>query len=364
MVAAGMSHSAPTMDSKDGSDKLGKRLLFRLSSFGDVVLCMAALEAPWVKETRVPIDWVVAEEFSSLLEGHPRVSKVHCFARKSGFRSWVGLCRQLWETNYVEVFDMHGSLRTRLARILFLLWSLNSGKPMPKWKVIGKQRLSHWGYFLLKGFWPKLWRPVPWREHFAKFVGGRGDEKPRLQHLLTSSTSALGLANPPPYFCVMPSSRWRHKEWSHLNFLQFIKSQKLLPVIMGTASDKASQDLVNALKAENLAFVSGVGIWSLKDSVGVIAKSKAFISNDTGFFHVAEAVGVPALVIMGPTVPDSGFGPWSTKSKAVGLPILCRPCGKTGQFCHRIFARHSCLRELPVEKVAKAFSEITSAREL
>src|SRR5262245_39688011 len=99
-------------------------LIFRLSSLGDVVLSTAALSVARLAplEEGPFVDWVVSTEFTQLLEGHPAVRKVIPFDRKGGLPAWLKLCQELYAEGYAEVIDLHSSLRTALARLLFFIW--------------------------------------------------------------------------------------------------------------------------------------------------------------------------------------------------------------------------------------------------
>src|SRR5690348_12590491 len=98
-----------------------KQLVIRLSSLGDVILATSALEVDLPGQV---IDWVVSKEYVELIHGHPKLNQVFGFDRKSGSSGWIRLCRELWENQYQIIFDLHGSLRTRMMRFLFFYWSI------------------------------------------------------------------------------------------------------------------------------------------------------------------------------------------------------------------------------------------------
>jgi len=110
---------------------MSKVLIFRLSSLGDLVLSMAALSVPRLSPGREGplVDWVVSEEFVPLLEGHPGIRRIIPFNRKGGLAAWLELCQRLFQEGYSEVIDLHSSLRTRLARFLFLFGRFLGGSP-------------------------------------------------------------------------------------------------------------------------------------------------------------------------------------------------------------------------------------------
>ena len=329
-----------------------KRLILRLSSLGDVVLATSALEV-FSKNAEL-VDWVVAKEYAALLQGHPQVFKLWEFDRETGIKGWLDLSKKLWRENYDEVFDLHASIRTKITYFFFFFLGLfRVGRQTPKWKFISKQRARFSGYFLLKKFWPRVWRPSPRVELFAKLAGGNGKERPNLRNLLRSEKRVSTELSNEKYICVMPSSNWRSKNWPVENFLNVLKKIPAFPVVLGSSKDLASGQLAAALDHSEMPYFNGVGKWDLGEIAGVLSGSIGYFGNDTGLAHLAEAVGVPSFVIFGPTVPDMGFGPWRSESRALESLLGCRPCGKDGRYCTRFSQRYLCLKGLTPKQVSK-----------
>ena len=82
-----------------------KRLIIRLSSLGDVILATSALSLPPASKSD-ETHWVVAREYSGLLKGHPRLTKVWEFDRSKGggILAWLSLCEKLWNEGFTEVW--------------------------------------------------------------------------------------------------------------------------------------------------------------------------------------------------------------------------------------------------------------------
>lgn len=335
-----------------------KQLILRLSSLGDVILASAALEA-------VPaggiLDWLVAREWGELIQDHPKINEIHAFDRSVGIKGWIHLCRKLWESEYENVFDLHQSLRTRMMRVLFIFWGLTEGKPKPQWKSVSKQRFRLYSYYVFKSLWPKAWRPTPWVRRYAQRVGGSGEERPNLIHLIQSQNAPseidliLEKSSLRGYLCIMPSSRWDGKKWPVEHYLEVVKKTPYFPVILGTQNDLQSLELTQKLQALKIDHFSGVGKWNLIQTAFILKQSQGYLGGDTGLAHLAEAIGVSARIIFGPTTPEMGFGPWRKESKSLGLSLWCRPCGKDGQNCYRISQKHLCLKALSAEKILEKF---------
>lgn len=340
-------HSAPQIHSSF------RRLVIRLSSLGDVILASSFLQT---ERAAHGVDWVVAEEYAELLEGHPKIRNLWKYDRRTGLKAWIRLCEKLRNENYDEIIDLHSSLRTAIARVLFFFWTLRG--PTPRWIRVSKSRIRFYGYILFKNSWPKSWRPQAWVERYSHLGGGKGSSRPDMTHLLrcSSKTENEHWRNEPT-LCVMPSSRWSGKRWDTQKFFEVLRQQKRLPIILGSNEDSASHRLVELLKKAGSRYVAGVGAWNLVETAHVLAQSDGYLGNDTGLAILAEAVGTPAIVVFGPTTPESGFGPWRPESRPVEAALACRPCGKDGRFCYRLSRRHLCLSGLASDSVVSILNQ-------
>jgi ADP-heptose:LPS heptosyltransferase len=242
-------------------------------------------------------------------------------------------------------------------RWLFYYWDFRRPKQPTPWQTVNKQRFRLYSYYFIKNLLPRNLRPRPWIQRYIEIAGGRGDERPDLQHLLIRKDAELetpeGFPDKHSYLCVMPSSKWPGKNWSVDSYVDLLRKLKIFGVILGTEKDFQSVLLCQRLKNADIPHFSGVGRWNLAQTARVLKDSLGYLGGDTGLSHLAEALGVPARVIFGPTAPDMGFGPWSPKSRAIGQSLWCRPCGKDGRNCHRVVRRFECLKSLTAETVWK-----------
>ncbi len=336
----------------------GRVLFVRLSSLGDVVLALSALE---VRDLPSRVDWVVAKELAPLLLGHPKIRRVWAFDRRSGLRAWSALCHRLAWERYDVVVDLHGSLRSRWMSWIFGLqgWLHKGAIGSAKWIRVSKSRFRFLGYAGLKALWPAQWRPRPWVERFACATGGTGKERPDLAHLcrgqLPPEIEAWQRSGQ-RYICLMAGSLWPGKRWSVSRFVEVARafgSRRIGVAVLGGAGDAQAEALARMLAADDFPapFISGVGRWDLPAVAAVLKGSLGVVGNDTGIAHLAEAVGARAFTIFGPTAPDLGFGPWRPQSVAFGSSLWCRPCGRDGRFCFRPLRKYRCLGEVEAAQV-------------
>jgi heptosyltransferase-2 len=66
--------------------------------------------------------------------------------------------------------------------------------------------------------------------------------------------------------------------------------------------------------------------------------------------HVADALNIPSVLILGPTSQELGCLPFHPKSRILEHDLWCRPCSKNGQApCIR--SRRFCLERTRPEDV-------------
>lgn len=215
---------------------------------------------------------------------------------------------------------------------------------MPRWRRVGKQRLRTWALFLLKKRTPSTWLPLPWGERYRRLISTDVVAK-------QSEASAVALTTgEAEFYCVMPSSAWRSKEWPATAYPALLKNLKGIPHILGKPSDVASERVIQLLRQQGIAHVDARGI-ALTELRSKLKQSKFILSVDTGLAHLAESLGTRALVIYGPTTPSLGFGVQREESVALGKDLGCRPCSKDGKFCYRFWDSHACLKRFTTDEV-------------
>ncbi len=317
-----------------------------------MILSQTALNVPSSAETH----WVVLSEYAALLNGNPKIQKVIPFDRRlGGVRGWISLNRQLASEGYDEVLDLHSTLRTRLARCVFWWFCFIGGRPFPRWAKISKSKFRRFGYVSFKSLWPQFLFPRPLRREFLGCAARSGlssqsDSYPvqDLRYLVTR----IGRDSPPKRFGVMPGSAWPGKKWPTESFLRLLKllrdsKSEWIPVLFGDPSESSVQNLAEHLRRESIPFDSAIGKKPFTELAEEISGTQFLISNDTGIAHLAEGLGVPVLVLYGPTTPEFGFGPALARSKTVGAELWCRPCGKDGTGCFRLGKnRFACMQKL------------------
>jgi len=94
--------------------------------------------------------------------------------------------------------------------------------------------------------------------------------------------------------------------------------------------------------------ISLIGATTLEDFLGLLPAAHLFIGNDSGAMHLAAGVGLPQVIIFGPT-DEAGTGPVNPRARLVKQPVSCSPC-----FLRHCPIDHRCMTRVTVEQVWRA----------
>src|SRR6185295_9847645 len=90
------------------------------------------------------------------------------------------------------------------------------------------------------------------------------------------------------------------------------------------------------------------GKTSIEELKGVLSCAQILISNDTGAAHVSAALGVPTVVVFGPTEHVS-TRPLSERTAVVRHDVECSPC-----MLRKCPIDHRCMTGVQVEDVCRS----------
>lgn len=162
---------------------------------------------------------------------------------------------------------------------------------------------------------------------------------------------------------VAPGSRWPMKRWGIEKYAEIARRiarrHNGHVLLLGDESEARWAEPVAAALGPHATNL--VGRTSIIETAAAIQHAEAFIGNDSGLMHLAEAVGVPVIALFGPTVKAFGYYPSLPESKVIERDIPCRPCSRNGRrSCPK--KTQECLTAIPVEAVEEAFSDLLSRR--
>ncbi len=295
-----------------------KILIVKLSAIGDVVQTLPMAEALRKQFPEAQIDWLVEEEASDLLQGHPALNRVLVSRRKCWLKQLrqkgqrrlvmqeiIKFLRSLRRSNYDWVIDNHGLFKSGL--MVFL----SRGK-----RKIGFQHsagIADEGNYL---FTRERYKPLSIEQHaveryldLIQQLGVKVIEpvlkfpvSDELRQKVNDKLSGRGLSIN-SIVVIHPLARWPTKQWPKENFARLadglIKIGATI-VFTGGPEDRGEIKKICGLMNYDAQDLNLAGETSLRELAALFSLATLVITTDTGPMHLAAAVQVPLIALFGP----------------------------------------------------------------
>lgn len=330
-----------------------KILLLRFSSLGDILMTTAMVRAVRKRFPVAQVDMAVREDFVDLIARNPHLDGKIALPRSAGTAGLIHLLRRLNREHYDLVYDAHRSLRTR-----FLLPLLQAEKKV----CFDKHYVARSAALLFK--YPRLKDRSRMLERFClpleplgvKYDGG-GPElvvdpqaREKVEGMLPPAAQRVG---------ILASAQWPGKRWPAERFREVIEARlrdsNEQVLLFGGREDTFCADIAKGLPESRVVNLQGK--LSLQESLAGVSLCGYVVANDTGLMHAADALGIPSILILGPTSAELGCLPFHPESRILEHDLWCRPCSKNGQApCIR--SRRFCLDLTEASHVSKAAAEL------
>lgn len=292
-------------------------LVLRFSSLGDIVMLTPTLRALRKAFPDARIDLAVRSDFASIVENNPHIDKLFTVDRKDGIRGLCRLFRELRNHHFDLLYDAHFSIRSV---VLSLLLGATHRARFQKHYLKRSIALTFKIRCLLDTK-RTLERYIEPLEKFGVFYDGFG---PQIQGTME---------NAPAYVGLIPSAQWPGKRWAPEKFRRllelFLKNTSWKIAVFGGTEDTFCQEITRGTDKKRVFNFQGK--LTLPEVVTRLKECYFVVANDTGLMHMADALGVPSVVILGPTSAGMGCLPFDARSKIVENELWCRPCSKNGQ---------------------------------
>jgi heptosyltransferase II len=144
--------------------------------------------------------------------------------------------------------------------------------------------------------------------------------------------------------------RWEPEKFADLG-KKLIENHSSRILIFGGPEEKELKDKINSMI--NSEKVNVVNAESLTRSSAIMKRCNVFVTNDSSQMHIAAALGLKVVAIIGPTNQNYIY-PWKTEHQIVSLNLNCSPCffySPKPLICTRTDVKFKCIKELKVEMV-------------
>lgn len=337
-------------------------LIVKLSAIGDVIHILPSLEALRKLYPDAHITWVIEEDSSDIIEGHPRLDRVIISRRKSWLKNlkrlrevrktideMASFVATLRDRRYDLVVDFHGLLKSSLVVLL------SGGRR--KLGYDSMQELS--GFFLSEKIYEDMNKHAVDRYLDLPRHLGADIEKPeftihigeenrnRVDNLLKESEISMEDS----FVSVNPVAFWDTKLWENNKFARLCdritRELKMKIVFTGGRNRKTVERIRSFMKYPSADLA---GRTTLRDLAYLYKLSDLLITTDSGPMHVSAAVGTPTVALFGPTDP-ARTGPYGEGHTVIRRGLPCSPC-----FLKKCETKR-CMKEISVEDVFQAVAD-------
>jgi len=294
------------------------------------------------------VAWAVEPASAPLLEYHPAIDERIVFRRDLGPRAFLSFLRQVRRGGFDLVLDLQRHLKSGIVsrasgaprRIGFHRANTKEGNWLFNTETVAPQR--HWS--------SKLRQYLAFAEHlglpeapieFGLALDRAGEA--RVDGLLDGRSE--------PFVVVFVGSTWESRWWfaaETAEVLRVLRARFGLSAVLVGAPGKEQQLASEIERLAGAGVTNLAGRTSLRDLIGLFARSRAAFGPDSGPMHLAAAVGTPVVSLWGSTSPERS-APHGSEDLAVVGAVACHPC-----YLRRCPVGRLCMRQIRVDAVVGA----------
>ena len=329
-------------------------LIIKLSSMGDVLHALPVLSD--IKNhlgNDTQIDWVCEPAYAHLLQDHPFIHKVYSLPLRR-YKSFLKgiysieakqLKQFLKKNPYDIIIDLQGLLKSAWVS----RWA--KGKRFGYDSKSIREPLASWFYHHTFSVSKDQHAISRMRALAAKTLGYQVPTDEPDYHLNTHHEKKITHLKQMPKLILFPFTTWESKHWPGEHWESFMKlAQHSFEIVIAWGSEDEYQKALSLCTATiNSEPIPKLSIEGMKD---FLKNCDAFVGVDTGFSHLATAMDIPGIILVGPTDKHQS-GPLGSQQIALDVNLPCRPCHK--RICPLPIVpnalRPSCLAKIAPERV-------------
>jgi lipopolysaccharide heptosyltransferase I len=334
----------------------GKILIIRLSSLGDILHALPAVQSLRTTYPKARIDWLVERRMAFLLSAVPGIDgiiTIDTAALRTNPLAWEAwrqaaqAIRRLRSARYDISLDFQGLIKTAGLSLLS-----GADARIGFSRELVREKPAHWFYQRRVSKPAKPAHIVALNQLLAAEAGAiprservnlsvPSEDEAAIDSLL--SEKQLG-----EFVVINPGGGWYTKRWSPARYGALAaRIGRELGLSIGVTTGPGEEMLFEKISSH----CEGAKLHNFQvpflQLVPLIRRARLLIGGDTGPFHLACALGIPVVGIFGPTDPARN-GPWGGMDECLVRVLPCSFC--YGRTCP---TQNECM-DIGVEQVFQA----------
>lgn len=302
----------------------GRILLIKPSALGDVCRSMPVLASLKAAFPDCPVDWLVQDDFTAIVQGHPAVDRVVDFPRRAWRRWWlpqaakqiIAFRKMLGESGYTLAVDLQGLFRSGI----FLRFTQASRR-------VGWSDAREFAWLGANQRHTRRGGPDA-TEVMLALLEDAGIAPIRDARIFLPVAAAdvwrlrcaqMGIKN--TYAVLAPTSRWISKRWPADRWrllAQRVAALGMKVVMVGAPSEREQVRAAMPTLPQDDA-IDLCGMLPLQEWMAALQGAAIVVANDSAALHAAVGFGRSAVGIYGATDPAS-VGPYQRAESVVAPP--------------------------------------------
>jgi lipopolysaccharide heptosyltransferase II len=323
-------------------------LLVRLSSVGDIILATPAAALLRLRYPRARITWLVDAGYLDLVRQNPHIDEAVEFDYTGSHRGPGGVRRL---ADRLEPVDLLVDLQHKVRSLMLSAYL----RPAQR-RVLVKRR----GFGIIKALIGQdaiLGAPHQ-VERYLQVLELTGDAPaPVLIASEEEQEAAKSSLDGDDFIGIVSGARHPTKTWPvrHTAALadRCHREGYRVALLGGQEDGSLTGAVVNSMKSRPEYVRTG---GSLGQLAGVLSRCRAVVSPDSGPAHMAGALGVPVVVVFGPTSPQR-WAPRGPRVRVVRRELACAPCSNHGGASCPVDTLE-CMNDLGPEEVWKGLKDL------
>ncbi len=304
-----------------------KVLVYRFSSFGDVLISIPVILSALEAYPALHITYLTRHQFIKYIPKHKRLRGIG-IKLEQDYAGLLGIYRLYHKIYSLGPFDLHidlhNVLRTKILNLFFLsrkikTYTLHKNRKPKREYVSGRNRTV-----LPRTM--ELYQKVFEKAEFRFPIENFGNN-------LFPEITPAGKSEKTIQIGIAPFAKHATKRWPLQNFTNLIsllnKEWDIQFYIFGSFMEIEEANSISGPNITNLCSLQNPA-----EEISIIKQLDLMVSMDSANMHLADILGVPVISIWGGTHPDIGFRPSFQNDENIisALKHLdCQPCSVFGK---------------------------------